>query len=116
MRVKVWANLAHIPAILAILFPSGVALGQPGSCAARVDSASTALDSAIVAAMRDHGVPGTALSVVHDGQVVYVAGYGCANVGRGIAVDPRRTVFHVASVSKQFTAMAIMLLARDGVT
>jgi len=116
MRVKLWPTLVHIPAVmLAGLLPAGGAHAQTGPCTARVDSASTALDSAIVAAMREHGVPGAALSVVQDGRVTYMAGYGCANVGRSIAVDPRRTVFHVASVSKPFVALAAVQLATRGV-
>ena len=116
MRVKLWTTLVHIPAVmLAVLLPAGGAHAQTGPCTARVDSASTALDSAIVAAMREHGVPGAAVSVVQDGRVTYMAGYGCANVGRSIAVDPRRTVFHVASVSKPFVALAAVQLATRGV-
>ena len=44
-----------------------------------------------------------------------LAGYGCANSHREIAVDPRRTVFHVASVSKPFVALAAVQLATRGV-
>jgi len=40
-------------------------------------------------------------------------GYGCANIERGIVVDPRRTVFHVASVSKPSVALAAVQLATD---
>jgi CubicO group peptidase (beta-lactamase class C family) len=46
--------------------------------------------------MREYLVPGAAISVVRDGRVEYLAGFGCANEARGIAVDPRQTVFHVA--------------------
>jgi CubicO group peptidase (beta-lactamase class C family) len=45
--------------------------------------------------------------------VVYERGYGMANLETGTPIRPS-SIFHVASVSKQFTAMAIMLLARDG--
>jgi CubicO group peptidase (beta-lactamase class C family) len=44
---------------------------------------------------------------------VYQNGYGMANLEVDAPITPS-TIFHVASVSKQFTAMAIMLLARDG--
>ena len=57
--------------------------------------------------------PGCALSVIRDGRVVYARGYGMANLDHDIAITPS-TVFHVASVSKQFTAAAILLLARQG--
>ncbi len=57
--------------------------------------------------------PGCALAVVRDGRLVYTRGYGMANFDHDIAITPS-TVFHVASVSKQFTAAAILLLASDG--
>ena len=57
--------------------------------------------------------PGCAVSVMHDGTVVYAQGYGMANLEYGIPIVPS-SVFHVASVSKQFTAMAVALLASDG--
>lgn len=57
--------------------------------------------------------PGAAVIVLRDGDVVHRAGYGCAQLEYGIPITPE-TIFHVASVSKQFTCMAITLLARRG--
>jgi CubicO group peptidase (beta-lactamase class C family) len=57
--------------------------------------------------------PGCALAVIKDGQTVYKRGYGVADLDHDILIKPD-TVFHVASVSKQFTALAIMLLAKQG--
>jgi len=57
--------------------------------------------------------PGCALGVGRGGRVVYEKGYGMSNLESDIAITPG-SIFHVASVSKQFTAMAAMLLARDG--
>lgn len=57
--------------------------------------------------------PGCALAVIKDGQIVYKRGYGMADLDHDLAIKPD-TVFHVASVSKQFTAMAILLLAKEG--
>ena len=92
------------------------ALGvQAPTCAARTDSTSSVLDSAIVAAMREFSVPGAAVAVVRDGRVDHLAGYGCANIERGVRVDPRTTVFHIASVSKPFVALAALQLAERGV-
>ena len=47
------------------------------------------------------------------GQIVYKCGYGMADLDQDIPIRPD-TVFHVASVSKQFTARAIVLLAQEG--
>src|SRR5262249_30837624 len=57
--------------------------------------------------------PGCALAVIRDGRIAYVRGYGCANLEYGVPITPA-TIFHVASVSKQFTAFAVSLLAQGG--
>ncbi len=59
------------------------------------------------------GSPGAAVAVVQDGAIVHSAGYGLANLEYGIPVTPS-TIFHAASVSKQFTAFAITMLAAEG--
>lgn len=57
--------------------------------------------------------PGCALVITQSNEIVYERGYGYAQLEYDIPITPD-TVFHVASVSKQFTAMAIALLAADG--
>jgi CubicO group peptidase (beta-lactamase class C family) len=57
--------------------------------------------------------PGCALSVMRGGRIVYTRGYGMADLDHDIAITSE-SVFHVASMSKQFTAAAIVLLAQDG--
>jgi CubicO group peptidase (beta-lactamase class C family) len=57
--------------------------------------------------------PGAAVLVVKDGRPVFERGYGVANVRTLYKID-EHTNFRLASVSKQFTAMAIMLLVHDG--
>ncbi|MDP2872366.1 MAG: serine hydrolase domain-containing protein [Bacillota bacterium] len=57
--------------------------------------------------------PGIAVAVIRDGEIVHMGGYGCANLEYGIPITPR-TVFHVASVSKQFTSACILMLAAEG--
>ncbi|CAN5821681.1 hypothetical protein BH23GEM9_BH23GEM9_24330 [soil metagenome] len=57
--------------------------------------------------------PGCALGVISDGELVYQRGYGMANLDYGIANAPSMT-YYVGSVSKQFTAAAIALLADEG--
>lgn len=56
---------------------------------------------------------GASIAVLHEGEVVFSKGYGQANLEYDIPVD-NKTIFHVASVSKQFTAFAILLLEEDG--
>ena len=57
--------------------------------------------------------PGCALGIYKDGQIVYKRGYGMANLNDDVPITPA-TVFHVASMSKQFTAASILLLAQQG--
>jgi CubicO group peptidase (beta-lactamase class C family) len=57
--------------------------------------------------------PGCAVGVYQDGRLHYARGYGMASLEHGIALTPR-SVLDVGSISKQFTAMAILLLERDG--
>jgi CubicO group peptidase (beta-lactamase class C family) len=54
--------------------------------------------------------PGAAIAIVKDGKVIYKKGYGSANLEYDIPITPS-TVFHMASVSKQFTAYAVTALA-----
>ena len=80
--------------------------------AQRTDTTIPAVD-AIFAPWDETGSPGCALGVVEDGEFIYERGYGFANLDWGIpsATD---TVFYVGSVSKQFTAAVIALLAEEG--
>ena len=57
--------------------------------------------------------PGCAIAVIKDGRIVYKRGYGMANLDHDVPITPS-TVFNIASVSKQFTAAAIALLAQQG--
>ncbi len=62
----------------------------------------------------DLGVPGAAIVIVKDGKVLLQKGYGFADVEKKQTVDPERTVFRIGSVSKAFTATAVMQLVEQG--
>ena len=57
--------------------------------------------------------PGCSVAASRDGKTIYQAGYGTAILEADVPITPA-SIFHAASVSKQFTAMSILLLARDG--
>lgn len=59
-----------------------------------------------------YAVPGAAAAASRDGKVVFARGFGAADRERGVPAAPE-TVFGVASVTKSFTAAAIMRLAGD---
>lgn len=71
------------------------------------------VDSLIRAEMTARHLPGVALAVVRDGQVVLARGYGVADIGRGTPVTPD-TPFQIASITKSFTALATMQLVEQG--
>lgn len=72
--------------------------------------------AAIDALMADYTgeVPGASVLVLHEGEPVVRRSYGLADVDAGIAATPA-TNYRLASVSKQFTAAAVLLLVDDGV-
>ena len=59
------------------------------------------------------GSPGCTIGVVRNDSLIYAKGYGMANLEYNIPNTPE-TIFHMASISKQFTAYSIILLAKAG--
>ena len=87
--------------------PSGNLKAQsavPDSVARRIDSVFTRFGA---------DSPGCALGLYRDGRMVYHRGYGSADLERRVPISPA-SVFDIGSTSKQFTAMSILLLQRDG--
>lgn len=73
--------------------------------AARMDSIFHAIDRT--------ASPGCAAGALQNGRFLHARGYGMADLERGTVITGQ-TVFYTGSVSKQFTAMSLALLARDG--
>jgi CubicO group peptidase (beta-lactamase class C family) len=57
--------------------------------------------------------PGAAVIVIQDGKIVHEAGYGLADLAKGTPITPSQ-IFHLASVGKQFTALAVLILLEKG--
>jgi CubicO group peptidase (beta-lactamase class C family) len=57
--------------------------------------------------------PGCLVGIIKDGAIVYKRGYGMANLDYDIPISPK-SVFPIASLSKQFTAACIALMSDDG--
>jgi len=70
------------------------------------------VDSLFVGRKNIH-YPGAVIAVIKNGKIEYKKGYGYANLEYDIPNTPS-TVFHIASISKQFTALSILLLAKEG--
>jgi len=67
----------------------------------------------LFAAYSGANVPGASVAVIRDGQVIIRRAYGMADLERRVSATPE-TDYRLASVSKQFTAMAVMMLAQAG--
>lgn len=98
----------RFPAVLvglALLLPAPRLVAQGSFPSASVDS--------VFSVYNRTDRPGCAVGVYRNGRVVYSHGYGMAELNQGIAITPK-TVFYIASTSKQFTATSVMLLATQG--
>lgn len=72
------------------------------------------LDGYVPAVLDREDIPGASVAVVHDGEVVTARGFGWADREQREPVDPEQTLFRVGSVSKVFTATAVMQLVEQG--
>lgn len=59
-------------------------------------------------------IPGAAVAIVKDGEVLLEKGYGFADIEDQVEVDPEKTVFEAASISKLYTWSAVMQLVEEG--
>lgn len=94
-------------AVLAVLVPltQARAAGPDDALAAKID--------AVMAAVYKPGQPGAAILVQKDGRTIIRKGYGMADLELGVPVAPDM-VFRLGSITKQFTAVSILLLAQEG--
>ncbi|WP_239491503.1 serine hydrolase [Luteitalea sp. TBR-22] len=98
------SRLACVAALLSLAAPPA-ARAQPAPAAARFDAVLTKGFTA--------DQPGAAVIVVKDGAVVYRKAVGMAHMELGVPLQPD-SVFRLGSITKQFTAAAVMLLVEDG--
>jgi D-alanyl-D-alanine carboxypeptidase len=99
-----------LAASFAALAFAGVAHASPKRLTREVEAKIDATAQQDVASGR---VVGAAVAVLRDGELVFAKGYGRANVELGAPVNPK-TVFRIGSLTKQFTAAAVLLLAEQG--
>lgn len=81
-------------------------------CSAQ-DKLARRVDDYLKGEMQKQHIPGLAVAIIKDGQIVYARGHGLASVEHQVLVKPE-TVFQSGSVGKQFTAAAVMLLVEEG--
>lgn len=73
----------------------------------------TVVDNKLNTFLSTYNIPGASLAISKNGKLVYIKGYGKANISSNIAVTPSHR-FRLASVSKTFTGAAIMKLVQEG--
>ena len=103
MKIILFASLAA-----AVLTSSG-----PAVCQAYPQTDLTAEVDALFEEWDRSDSPGAAIGIFKDGRIIYARGYGVANMDYAIAMTPH-TVLRIGSISKQFVAMSIALLAERG--
>lgn len=89
-----------------------LAAAAVGACRSSVESPSARVD-ALFAEWNRPDTAGCGVGVSRNGTVIHERGYGMASLELGVPITPA-SVFNVASISKQFTAMSIMLLVQQG--
>jgi CubicO group peptidase (beta-lactamase class C family) len=113
MRMSSSLALIAALAVIAIFAFAAACNPSPTSPPAPVDKETIAKVDALFAAWDKPTSPGAALAVIRDGAIVYKKGYGMAKLEDGIAMTPDK-IFDIGSVSKQFTAICIVMLVREG--
>ena len=87
--------------------PSPTGLSDPRELA-------TFLNGVLSVQLADDHIPGATVSVVKDGRLFFAKGYGDADLQAGTSVSAQTTLFRIGSVSKLFTATAVMQLVEQG--
>ncbi len=121
-RFSVHPTLSVLTAGMLLACTPTLAGAQPGpdSALARRAPALTAvdleafLDGVVPLALKTNDIAGAVVSVVRNGQLLLAKGYGHADKEKGLPVRADSTLFRVASISKLFTATAVMQLVEQG--
>jgi CubicO group peptidase (beta-lactamase class C family) len=104
--------------LLALFLVGGQPAWHSGPTVAAAPATASAAEKAkavdrLFTAFIDKAEPGAAVIVIQRGKILYQAAYGLADVAEGVALTPQH-IFHIGSVGKQFTAIAIMQLHQAG--
>lgn len=105
----------------AALQAAGLLTQERASADSRLDTtllSPMALDSIlrplVINRMTDRYIAGAAISIVHDGRLIYAEGFGDREVFTEDPVDPTRTIFRIGSITKVLTGVAILQLVDRG--
>ncbi len=82
-------------------------------CGASAENPRRRIDAAVSQVLSSTKVPSASIAVVKDGRIAYLQAYGQARLSPPMEATPQMQ-YSVGSISKQFTAAAVLLLAQDG--
>ena len=106
LKVRTAGVLGLACALAGLALPCVAQSSLPAATASQIDAAAKTV-------LEKSGVPSASVAVVRDGKVAYVKAYGMARLDPAMAADPSMQ-YSVGSVSKQFTAAAILFLVQEG--
>jgi D-alanyl-D-alanine carboxypeptidase len=106
-KMRVWATgVLGLVCLLVVALPMVAQNALPAATASGIDAAAAEV-------LKATGVPSASVAVVQGGKIAYVKAYGMARLDPAMAAEPGMQ-YSVGSISKQFTAAVILLLAQDG--
>src|SRR5262245_15149612 len=98
---------------LALAGVLGLGASAPSAAQQLTASEKSAIDNGALAVLQSTGAPSASIAVVRDGRIVYEQAYGDGRIDPRTAAAPSMR-YAIGSVSKQFTATAVLLLAEEG--
>ncbi|MDQ0063799.1 serine hydrolase domain-containing protein [Paenibacillus harenae] len=105
-----WFKRIVCAALFATLFPASALASVPEK-----QELQAFVEDFMERKMEEHHVPGAVVSVVQNGEISLLGGYGYANLEKKVSADPHATVFRLGSIAKTVTATAVMQLHESGV-
>ena len=100
--------------IAGLLFSLSAGASAQPTRAITQDNLKQFFDAAFTVQQKEHEIVGAIVSVVHQGEVVFKAGYGFADLEARVPADPDESLFRIASITKPFVWTAMMQLLEQG--
>ena len=111
MNTQNWYRISLVLICLSMVLALAMNKAET-SMASQAEAEFAAIDDYVSSQMDDLRIPGMALGIIEDGQIAHLQGYGAADAtGREVTAQ---TPFHIGSVTKSFTALAVMQLVEEG--
>ncbi|NNE02813.1 MAG: beta-lactamase family protein [Eudoraea sp.] len=109
--------ISFIQLVIVWIFTCLTVQGQTDSTTTttpKIVQLSSYIDSLAHAGMQKSHIPGAVITIVTDSSYVFNRAYGFADVENDLAVDNEKTLFRIASITKTFTALAVIQLYEKG--